>query len=310
MSAAEKRTYFGDDTSAPPAFDNDALKEDKMEFNRAKASLTSPATAHAYLDQRAKDLKISEVRDYKEHVSYALFDKKTIDSIVDFFRAHNVNEALEVFAGRGLLSYFLSKFEFTVTATDDKSTYGTEDGAAFHEVVNMDAVKAARQSKADALIMCWAPLGSEAPNKALKAFRGPCFVHIGERRGATANSDFFDTLERDWVLVGVHLNPQFHDQRGATEFYVRGVDRAIGVSYDDSYDDRLSVVEYSNVDDIEPGIVIVRPSDTLVVTYTDDLVVIGEGDNAAKESVGAIKEYTYEDLQIIADNQVYDRATA
>ena len=133
------------------------------------------------------------------------------EDIAFILRAAGTGPFVEMGAGSGWLAFLLRHAGAEVKAYDLQAL----DGATFvpgwrawpwsASVQKGSAEQLeAKTSAASTLLLCWPDLGSLFANTCLEAFDlhgGRRVVYIGEGRGGeTAESKFFDSLDRNWLL--------------------------------------------------------------------------------------------------------------
>jgi len=126
---------------------------------------------------------------------------------------------LEVGAGAGLWSGLLRCLGSNVLATDE-----APPGNTFTEVQKLDATAAVRswELRAQTLLLVWPPHLQDMAARALDAFRGPRMVYVGESRGGcTADESFFESLKRNWKLIGFEVIPTWWNCDDRCFFYLR-----------------------------------------------------------------------------------------
>ncbi|PZM77136.1 MAG: hypothetical protein DKT66_28265 [Candidatus Melainabacteria bacterium] len=72
------------------------------------------------------------------------------------------------------------------------------------------------------LFLCWPPLNDEMAYRALRAYTGDSLIYIGEPfPGCTADENFHDRLEKNWVLVKKIDLKRWHLIKDSAFFYTR-----------------------------------------------------------------------------------------
>ena len=164
----------------------------------------------------------------------------------------NHSPIVEIGAGSGYWAYLLRKRGVDVLAYDRKP-YRLYPREAWHHVPAWTGVLEGRARKAKkfperALMLCWPPqrpLSREpmlrllrgerndpmppamAPERlaydAITAYRGRTVIYIGQaRNGCTATDEFFDVLERDWILTTQLTLPCWRDNGDNDYLHIYG----------------------------------------------------------------------------------------
>ena len=236
---------------------------------------------------------------YCKNISWPALNKAMVQFVAEFLHSRGVSNVLEVFAGRGLLARLLMYEGITVTATDDFSSHGTQDGVTYFRVINQDAASAVSTWSARALMMCWPPYNTAEAFIALSKFSGDYFIYCGEGRwGCNADDAFFDRLSTSWLFVRSFNNPRFPGINDCVCIFVRNRKQPLGVQYADG---RL-LVDPSPESELE---VKVGPSDTLVIIDDDgvsNLMVIPTDEISSDTQEGS-ETYSYKEL--VREHLVY-----
>lgn len=166
-------------------------------------------------------------RKYLEAYGCVRWTPQAIEILAEFSRHWPI---IEIGAGTGWLYFTSHIFDFhaaaisghwerelrragtDIIAFDDFSTISPAEG----NMVNNPIVGRVEEGNETTiqkhpkrtLLMCYPPDGDMAV-RALKVYRGKWLVYIGEGRGGVnANSEFFDILEKDWIVEQVEeLDP-------------------------------------------------------------------------------------------------------
>ena len=134
--------------------------------------------------------------DYIDSMSEVVPDKIAINAIINFYKNNKINYLLELGSGLGLWAALLIKGGLTVKATDKKGK--TEPYTDIEQLQAIDAVE--KYQDADCLFICWPAYNKSYAADSVKLFNGKYIIYIGEgREGCTANDEFFDILEKDWI---------------------------------------------------------------------------------------------------------------
>lgn len=130
--------------------------------------------------------------------SYALITNEFVNKLSIFLKD---KKALEVMAGRGLLSALLREKGTDIICTDSNGWGGSSEEYAYTEIELIEAEEAVRKygSSIDYVIMVWPPMGEDSAYRVAKALRevnpNASIIYLGENGGCTADSDFFGFIE-------------------------------------------------------------------------------------------------------------------
>ena len=107
---------------------------------------------------------------------------------------------LELGAGTGYWAFCLRQLGVQIDAFDRLADAAPSWSGV--EKANGLEILAERNGFSDgALLLCWPPLGEPFAADCLAAFRGSTVIEIGEDEGGnTADSAFFRSLRKDWIL--------------------------------------------------------------------------------------------------------------
>ncbi len=127
----------------------------------------------------------------EEHGIYQIYSQEFIAELINILTILNPKNLLEIHAGDGLLSYYLSKY-FPITATDDYSWKLLTQGKHF-PVKKMDVFDSIKDYYPDVVLSCWAPQHFPLQD-VLECSSVRYLVYIGEHKlyGATATPGLFD----------------------------------------------------------------------------------------------------------------------
>lgn len=103
---------------------------------------------------------------------------------------------IEVGAGSGYLAWQLAQLGIDILAVD----IAPPDPGLYHPVGQAGPEQAAAHSDR-VLLLSWPPQDDPMAFDSLTNYRGDTLIYIGERRGCTADKQFFDLLFRDWMPV-------------------------------------------------------------------------------------------------------------
>ncbi len=126
-----------------------------------------------------------------EHGIYQIYSQEFIADLINLLAILNPKNLLEIHAGDGLLSYYLSDY-LSITATDDYSWEMLTQGKHF-PVEKMDVFNSIKKCHSDVVLSCWAPQHFPLQN-VLECSSVRYLVYIGEHKlyGATATPELFD----------------------------------------------------------------------------------------------------------------------
>lgn len=142
---------------------------------------------------------------YTSNISWCLVSESWVNELVKVLKG---KKCLELYAGRGLLSYCLQSRGVSVKPCDDYSWIGSLANT-FTSVENMDAVDFIRKNKdedIDYIIISWPPYEDhkiEEVTKEIKKYFPKCtIVYIGEDwGGCNATNEWFDMLSYDYLYI-------------------------------------------------------------------------------------------------------------
>ena len=144
---------------------------------------------------------------YTKYYSRAIPDRTSIQAIINFYKINKINYILEIGAGFGLWAGMLSIADVVVKATDidpnkNLDSYVTEPYTNVETLAATEAVE--KYQDADCLFICWPAYNEPYAADSVKIFTGKYIVCIGEGHGGcTANDEFFDILEKDWIRENI-----------------------------------------------------------------------------------------------------------
>lgn len=147
--------------------------------------------------------------DFATTMAWAVPSKWAIKRIAKF-----TNSILEIGAGLGLWAHLLRRAGVTVTATDYfafRGNFIARGADNFTEVLDMkhtDAIKAYGHLH-ECLMLCWPPYSDPMAYEALKKFKGPKLIYIGEYDGCTADNTFQKYVENNFELEADVRIPQW-----------------------------------------------------------------------------------------------------
>lgn len=131
------------------------------------------------------------IRYYDIHGIYQLYSTEFINELFKVLYALDPKRLLEVHAGNGLLTYYISQ-HFPISAIDDYSSPKLEHGK-YYPVEKLDTFVSVTTYEPDICISCWAPIDFPIHN-VLKHSSVRYLIYIGEHKhyGATASPELFD----------------------------------------------------------------------------------------------------------------------
>ena len=157
-----------------------------------------------------RDLAMIIYRQDFNKISWSIPTIKAVNEIYEFVNNSgelpNNNRILEVGAGTGLWSRLLNLKGVNVKATDIGSVgnYFNYDNktSIFYPIEFINGVEAVKEySDYNVLFMSWPSMNALA-HDTLKDFKGDKLIYIGEGQGGcTADDNFFELLDRQWVKV-------------------------------------------------------------------------------------------------------------
>lgn len=173
-----------------------------------------------YLNQKTKDTLISEygfifgdstsekdnwfqeisTRDqFVKRYGFVLLTNDTVSELANICGSKKV---AEVGSGLGYLSYRLTQAGCNVTAIDDRSWFGSSYNSTIWQLdLELDASKKGVLDNYDIIILSWPPMNSFAYNVIKNMQPNQYLIYQGEAEGGcTANSKFFEYLERKFIL--------------------------------------------------------------------------------------------------------------
>ncbi len=176
----------------------DSIDDPRVEFISQKYNM-SKDDAFDGLNNRL----IGDVykRDYftKEY-GWSVPSSEAVEKIKDFVGGDSV---LEIGSGYGMWAKIMQEAGISVTPTDyyEKRQGWVPSKKSFTDVEDVEAVQALNKYGGyNVLMMVWPPYADPMASDAIKSFAGSKLIFVGEGNGGcTANDDFFEILDRDWV---------------------------------------------------------------------------------------------------------------
>ena len=162
---------------------------------------------------------------YTKYYSWAIPDRTSIQAIINFYKINKINYILEIGAGFGLWAGMLSIARVNIKATDidpnkNLDSYVTEPYTNVESISATDAVE--KYQDADCLFICWPAYNEPYAADSVKIFTGKYIVCIGEGHGGcTANDEFFDILEKDWIRENILNIKNWWGIHDRMRFYAR-----------------------------------------------------------------------------------------
>ena len=153
-------------------------------------------------------------------ISWSVPDEGATEAIKGFVEGGRI---LEVGAGNGLYSVLLNRSGVYCKPTDNYGTKYFVCDNNLTEIEKLDETQAiTKYGDYEVLMMIWPPPSDPMACKALKAFKGNKVIYAGENEyGCTADYDFFQELDANWVAVDTYGNPQFNGFGDSFTFYRR-----------------------------------------------------------------------------------------
>jgi hypothetical protein len=163
----------------------------------------------------------------QHYVSYQLHDAESIQAIIEFTEDDSI---LEVAAGQGFTSALLEASGFDpyklVTTNEMSNTWNNETGHNYTDKIkDMDCLVALdTYPDHNVLMLLWPPRNSSLAYDCIKKFKGNKLIYGGQDRGGvTADDDFFDEIDKHWVLTHSMMVPSFNDIPSYLHFYTTGL---------------------------------------------------------------------------------------
>ena len=169
----------------------------------------------------AGDAAFAQRDELRARYSFAVPNSAAIAAIVA------CGPILEIGAGTGYWAYLLRAAGADVLAYDDAPPGGERPNIwhpadrPFSEVLPGGPTEAARCPERS-LLLVWPPYDRAMAAAALRAYRGPTLIYVGEDRGgATATVSFFTSLERDWQRRRRVAIPTWHRIADSLQVFAR-----------------------------------------------------------------------------------------
>jgi len=156
---------------------------------------------------------------FRERWGFSVPNRRAVDSIARFCRERRV---LDIGCGRGTWSALLALAGCHVESCDsfDDGNFREEDCLVNAVVANGVDFVASRSGEGDVLMLSWPTHWSDMAEDSLRAFRGNRLVYIGEGwGGCTATDEFFNLLDKDWLLVRSVPLRNFHGINDSVRMY-------------------------------------------------------------------------------------------
>lgn len=150
------------------------------------------------------------------HYAWSIPDPKIASLIAKYTR-----RIVEIGAGGGYWAWYLYQYGVDVEAYDTEPCYNPWSQNMWW-AVNKGSVEKIQAHPDRTLFLCWPCYGDAMAVDALCEYTGDLFIYSGEGRdGCTADSDFFDLLERDWQLIAERKESNWTPLQSRTQVYRR-----------------------------------------------------------------------------------------
>jgi hypothetical protein len=131
--------------------------------------------------------------------------QEAINDLKEFVGSDTV---LEVGSGHGMWAKLMQEAQINVRATDylsgkgSKVYLGRERDKFFTDIEDISGKEAVQKYNTNIIMMSWPPCDDPLAFDVLSIFKGNKLIFVGEGKGGcTANSDFFQLLDKNWTLV-------------------------------------------------------------------------------------------------------------
>ena len=131
---------------------------------------------------------------------------------------------VEIGAGNGYWAHLLRKGGVQITAFDNFSLNFNDENKfrEFWSNVLPGNEKSVLEHQDKTLFLCWPQDNNSMAADILSLYEGQYLIYLGEARGgATANEDFFDQLEKDFILTKSIKVPNWPGYSDRLNFYKR-----------------------------------------------------------------------------------------
>jgi len=153
---------------------------------------------------------------FTKYFSWAVPDRAAIELIA------RLPGVVELGAGTGLWARLVANAGGDIRGFDYKSHREGWDFRTCHFKISNRSVYAIRLYEPKTLLLVWPPLKQSFADRALQVFKGDTLVYVGERRGGcTADTAFFDRLDRGWNLLQRVAIPRWESMYDSLFVYTR-----------------------------------------------------------------------------------------